>query len=132
MTTIEINWIAGRRILHIHQRGKLTPLEITLTYDEIIDTVKTWPPNQPYLIMWDASTVPLVEWTPQITTRSEDLRDVLLPYRAGRLAGVLKPSPLAKVVKIFVEAIFLRRTFKAQVCVFFSKEEAMAWLEELL
>ena len=121
---------------HVHD-GKIIIYEVTDVRRESVDvwakvahdTLVNWSPDYPYLNLQDFSGVENFAMTPYVRQRAEELMEPR-PELSGRTAIVLKKSLGSRIVSMFIRA---KRVKKArQRRLFFTQEEALAWLEEWL
>lgn len=129
-----VQWAENKKILFVTQRYRMTPLQLVLTFDEVVDTLRAWPADRPYLGLWDISGIKNPKWNPNLAPHIEAVRNALSPYRQGRFAAVLNPKAGFRFteIRLNIEYLFLKGIHEIAYQQFYSCEEALAWLKELL
>ncbi len=91
------------------------------------ETLAVWPPDQPFLMLFDALFKD-VTVTPYLKSR---LGAVIESHQnlSGRTALVMQKSFLVSLGQFFLRG---RKPGSRQRQIFYTREEGMAWLEELL
>lgn len=93
-----------------------------------LKTLEAWPSDEPFLTIQDFSGVDNFSFTPYIREKSEQMVTPR-PEIQGRTAVVVKKSFGARLVQVFLLA---KKNALRQRKLFFSRDEAMKWLEEWL
>lgn len=125
-------WLAGGKILHIMQRGSSTRAEVDAIFDPLIEMIENWPAEQTMLLLWDASELPSVNWSPHIRRRIFDMLESIPYGTQGRLAAVVKKSPVTQIIRVFIEYELNRRYKSREHRLFYTTDAALTWLKELL
>ncbi len=125
-------WLAGGKILHVIQRGSSTRGDVDAIFNPLIEMIKNWPAERTVLLLWDASQLASVNWSPHIRHRIFDLLESFPDGTRGRLAAVVKKSPVTQIIRVFIEYELNRRYKNREHRLFYTTEAALAWLEELL
>ncbi len=116
--------------------GRIVAFKIRSLDRETLDTWATaaafelehWDEKLPFLNLQDFSDCKNFSFTPYLRQKSEEITSVQ-PDKTGRTAVVIPKSLSAYVVCMFFIA---KRDLYRQRQVFFSREEAVRWLEEWL
>lgn len=117
--------------------GKIIIYEVTDVRRESVDvwakvahdTLVNWSPDYPYLNLQDFSGVDNFAMTPYVRLRAEELMEPR-PELLGRTAIVLKKSLGSRIVSMFIRAKKVKKARQRRL--FFTQEDALAWLEEWL
>lgn len=121
------------------QDGKIVVLEFDTPYlscrivDEIvnviIDTMRNWTPKRPYLALQIFNKG--VMMTPYARQRTEEVVS-MFPHLKGRVATVIHPVTSASVTQSWLDNILSVQQPAFAHRIFFTREEALNWLTELL
>jgi hypothetical protein len=93
-------------------------------FDANVKLLTTWPKDKPYLVIHDASDRRTTV-TPYMRARVNDLYKMNL-RKDGFAAVVLPKSVTSQVIQVFLRYL---RTEPMVVQVFFTRDEAIAWLK---
>lgn len=131
-TSSSIEWLADGKILHVVQRGSSTRAEVDAIFDPVIHHLNHWPVGQKLLLMWDSSSLTRTNWSPHIRQRIFDLLEACPPEAYGRLAAVVRKSPVTQIIRVFIEYELNRRYRNREHRLFYRTDDALVWLKELL
>lgn len=98
---------------------------VSAWYERCLHDIETWDPARPLLLLQDMSRVIL---TPFARTKAGELAKVRDDL-SGRTGVVIAASTMGHLTRLFVDRT-LQQTRQRRV--FFSREDALAWLEEML
>ncbi len=128
-----VQWAENKKILLVTQRYRMTPLQLVLTFDEVVDTLREWPANHPYLGLWDISRIKNPKWNPNLAPHIEAVRNALSPYRQGRFAAVLNPKAGFRFteIRLNIEYLFLKGNYEIEYQQFYDCNTALDWLKML-
>jgi len=118
------------------QEGKIVRYIIKTAHRESIDkwvahvdrVMGEWDQNRPCLLLYEVSDTPL---TPYIRSATQGIAEKYANLR-GRTAVVVKKTVLTQLVRFFIDSFLARRHHIRERKMFFSNDEALAWLETLL
>lgn len=127
-TKSSVEWVANGKILYVRQEGTSSRAEIDAIFDQVIKAMQTWPSEQPLLLLWDSSHLERVSWSPHIRKR---IGDFLTAFDSrGKIAAVVKKSPVTQIIKNFLEWELNRRYKHREHRLFYTVEDAVIWLEK--
>lgn len=114
--------------------GKILMITVSESSHETMDTgyqvlhesIEEWPAERPYLLLLDTARGLL---TPYGKTKMVELGN-LRPELKGRVAVIVAPSTWGHMISFFVNRVMPKHTRERRV--FFSRDVAIQWLEELL
>lgn len=122
---LEISWVHDGKILQFAV-SELTHDTLNTGAEILRDSIEQWPIERPYLLMLDTSRGVL---TPYGKTKMVELGN-LRPELKGRVAVIVAPSAWGHMTSFFVNRVMPKHTRERRV--FFNRDVAMQWLEELL
>jgi len=95
-----------------------------------IEVTRTWDTNHPRLMLYDFSDE-RVRLTPYIAARSKDITDVIGGL-SGRTAFLLASTFESQFLAHYLMRIVRHRVRHVVMRVFYDRQQALNWLEELL
>lgn len=122
---IERGWLHDGRLLVI-TISESSQETTDKTVQILSEAMGQWPIERPYLLLLDTSRAIL---TPYAKGKMTELGN-LQPELKGRVAVIVAPSALGHMISLFVNRMMPKHTRERRV--FFSRDVAIQWLEELL
>lgn len=135
MTSTQIEVLADGLKRQQYDDGQITVyiLETTRrdTIDKwaeiVIDCLRNWPAEKPYLVIHDASQIFL---TPHLRMHSQKIAEMPRPDVEGAYAVVLPSSVVGQLMKIFINRKLATNQTGRRASVFTSLEDALSWLRQ--
>lgn len=125
---VQIEWYHNKRIIAFVLKSNKRDA-IDQWANAAIEIVTVWPPNQPYLAIYDVSGVAML--TPYGRDRADDI-DRAAGHTTGAYTVLLPSTSFTKVFKTSVKRSLQKRNPKHELAIFTDKSEAMLWLEGFL
>jgi hypothetical protein len=124
---IHNNSIIKVSIADMHHRE-----EIDRFCDDLLALNWAWELDKPMLQLYDVRQSTQITPSPYLRKRSTDLLHQIPPTIKGRAATLLKTNFLFTILRNFIEHDLNRRSKQIENRIFFTEEQAMQWLCELL
>lgn len=100
--------------------------------DTYMGTLRAWSVSQPFLMLLVAQQTNIFI-TPYFRKRLNEAIPLARSRKLhGRLAVVVLKNPLLQVVRLFIKANYSKHRDTIEPQLFFTREEALVWLEEML
>lgn len=128
--TMQVEWLHSQQIV-IYKVNEFTRQSINDSVETVMKIVRQWPAGQPYLALMDYTDNKSITLTPYYRQRSEDLLKAF-PFLKGRSAIVMTKSSVAYSIKFYVKHGTGQKQSTLKRDVFFSRQDALSWLEEEL
>jgi hypothetical protein len=125
--TIQVEWLAGRRIVAFKNEDN-TRDGVDASLAVVKKLIAQIPPGQPLLMMVDARHNSAMI-TPYASQKLRELFQENIKL-SGRTAVVIEPGPVGQIVRLFMRT--MNYTSQRERQVFFTRDEAIRWLAELL
>lgn len=130
---------AGASLEWLHD-GKMIVFELADVQRETIDAymdaytaiLQTWPVEQPFLKLLVAQNANIF-LTPYIRAKVATTINIAKQRQIyGRMGLALQKNAVLHVIRLFLKTVYDSRKDKIEPQIFFSRETATAWLEEML
>ncbi len=123
------SWVADGRI-PVFTIPDVNRTAIDVWANSVLAYIDTFDPDTQYLILHDISAAGMA-LTPYVRTRSQELAIACAPLH-GRLAAVMSPGPMSQLVGMFLKHELRQKMRNITSETFGNRDEAIAWLVELL
>lgn len=123
-----IEWYHEGRIVLV-ALGDSQHENIDRVYEFLVKLIETWPPERPYLSIYDA-TRSRFGFTPYLRQKAVDLMRHAA-HKQGRSAVLLPRNLLGQVIRLSVKMDLIPLIGVRDLRVFFDREEALDWLLEI-
>lgn len=129
INTVSYGWLSNNRIYYckLHDVSRESVDELAR---QSIRVTREWDSAKPRLMLYDFSDE-RVRLTPYIAARSKDITDVIGGL-AGRTAFLLAPTFESQFLAHFLMRIVRYRMRNVVMRIFYDRQQALDWLEELL
>ncbi len=125
---MEIEWVYNDQVV-IYKIKTFSRDSIYQNSEAIKHILRNWTAGKPYLALLDYTENPHMTLTPYYRQRTEDLLRTF-PRLYGRTAYVMKKSAASQAFRLYVKYGIGHSHHRLKRELFFSCEEALAWLSE--
>ena len=128
---VTLEWLHEGRIV-VFTLGSVQREAVDTFIDTYMGILRNWSTSQTFLMVLVAQKTNIFI-TPYFRKRLNEAIPLARSRKLnGRMAVAVQKSPLLQVVRLFIKANYSKQRDTIEPELFFTREEALVWLEEML